>query len=151
MIQNNSSKKTETKEDVAAFIANIKYCIESGDCKISFQYDRKNDANKDVRFTNRYTINTLFPNEDPADVMKRELVKLKPENYIETVKDLVFSDKSDLRVFAKRYSNDVYIKIRAELLSETLSGNNMIFVLSFHFSQYALDYKTFPYFMKEGN
>lgn len=150
MIQGNTSKKTETKEDILAFITNIRYCIESGDCKISFQFDRKNDANKDVRFTNRYTINDLFPNENPLDIMKRELVRLKSENYIETIKDLDFPDKSDLRVFGKRYSNDVYIKIRAELLSKILSGNNMIFVLSFHFSQYPFGDKTFP-FKKEGS
>jgi len=151
MIQDNGDKKTESREDIVAFIANIRYCIKSGDCKISFKSDRKNDVNKDVRFTNRYTINDLFPNENPVNIMKLELIKLKPENYIETIKDLKFPDKSYLRVFGKRYSNDVYIKIRAELLSKTLSGNNMILVLSFHFSQYPFNDKTFPYYNKKGN
>ena len=35
MIQDNKDKKIESREDVVAFIANIRYCIESGDCKIS--------------------------------------------------------------------------------------------------------------------
>ena len=145
MKQENVNKRIETKDYIETFIAKVRYCMESGDCKISLQLGRKNEENKNIRFTNQYTLNELFPNEDPAVAMKRELVKLRVTEYIETLKDLNFSKKSELRVFGKKYTEDVYIKIRAELLSKAVVGNNMIFVLSFHFAEYPFTDSDFPY------
>lgn len=59
--------------------------------------------------------------------------------------DTDYTDRSELRVFGKKYTADVYIKIRAELASGQVYGSNMIFVLSFHFAQFPFDDNTFPY------
>ncbi len=69
---------------------------------------------KEERYTNQYTVNTLFPNENPVDALKRELLTLTVENYIQTVKDLRFPNRSEMREFGKVYNgnDDVYIKIR---------------------------------------
>jgi len=54
-----------------------------------------------------------------------------------------------MRVFGRKYiEEDVYIKIRVELISmEQAIYNNYIFVMSFHFSEWDLD-SVFPY--REG-
>lgn len=89
----------------------------------------------------------LFPNEDEVEVLKRELTNLTIREYIETVKDTRFSNKSEMRVFGKQYEEkDVYIKIRVELVSAVhASGNNYVFVMSFHFSEMDFKESDFPY------
>ncbi|HHW22919.1 MAG TPA: hypothetical protein GXX26_08575 [Clostridiaceae bacterium] len=81
------------------------------------------------------------------DALKRELAYLSYQDYIETVKDLDFPEKSDMRVFGKKYSDqDVYIKIRVELLNNIgIYGDNYIFVLSFHFAEHNFLENDFPY------
>ena len=102
-------------------------------------------SNKDEKFTNRYTINILFPNENPIEALKRELLSLGVEDYIQTVKDFRFPKKSDMREFGKVYNgkDDVYIKIRVELLG--MYGQTTTFVMSFHFAERALTPDMFPY------
>jgi len=70
---------------------------------------------KDERFTNRFTVGDLFPNEDPVDALKRELLKIETENYIETAKDIKFPKRSEMRIFGRRYNVDVYIKTELNL------------------------------------
>ncbi len=96
-------------------------------------------------YTNQYTINTLFADENPADALKRELSTLSVENYMRTVKDLRFPKRSDMREFGKVYNSkdDVYIKIRVELLG--MYGNPTTFVMSFHFAERAFTPEMFPY------
>jgi len=69
------------------------------------------------------------------------------KDYIETVKDLRYPKRSDMRVFGKVYNKeDVYIKIRVELLKTTLGGTeDFIFVMSFHYSTEDFDKVIFPY------
>jgi len=64
---------------------------------------------------------------------------------IHTVKDLRFRQRSEMRVFGRRYheSSDVYIKIRVELLSAT--GNHTAFVMSFHYAEISFAAEIFPY------
>lgn len=145
MTRQNERNEKETEAEINAFISNVRYCIESDDCQISVKSERRSEQNKDIKFTNRYAMGKLFPDEDPSDSMRRELIKLTKRNYIETLEDLDFPDRSKLRVFGKMYDADVYIKFRAELLSKKAYGANMIFVLSFHYAQYPFDGDTFPY------
>ncbi len=143
----NEKKRIESKLEVQTYLDRLKYAIGSGSVTINFQKERQVDKNRDKKYTNRYTISKLFPDEDEVGVLKRELTNLAVEEYIETVKDLRFLKKSEVRVFGKRYSDeDVYIKIRVELFSIThASGNNFIFVMSFHFSERDFNESDFPY------
>lgn len=52
-----------------------------------------------------------------------------------------------MRVFGKQYEEkDVYIKIRVELVSAAhASGNNYVFVMSFHFAEMDFKELDFPY------
>ena len=88
---------------------------------------------------------TLFPNENPMEALKRELLSLNIENYMRTVKDLRFPKRSEMREFGKVYNgtDDVYIKIRVELLG--IYGQTTTFVMSFHFAERAFTPKMFPY------
>jgi hypothetical protein len=89
----------------------------------------------------------LFPDEDEVEALKRELSLLTVEEYIETVKDIRFPKRSEMRVFRKQYfGDDVYIKIRVELISIThASGDSYIFVMSFHYSEWDFKESDFPY------
>ncbi len=145
MTQQKNKKLKESELEIYSFLSNVKYCIESGDCQISVKTERRSEQKKDIKFTNKYTLSELFPNENPADAMKRELIKLTKRNYIETLEDIDYPERSKLRVFGKKYNADVYIKFRAELISKEAYGANMIFILSFHYAQYPFDGDTFPY------
>lgn len=101
--------------------------------------------NRDEKFTNQYTINSLFPDQNPIDALKRELLSLTVDEYMQTVKDLRFPNRSEMREFGKVYNGteEVYIKIRVELLGEF--GNTTTFVMSFHFTEKPFSPEMFPY------
>ena len=103
------------------------------------------DKKRDEKYTNQYTVDTLFPDENPVDALKRELKTLTVEEYMKTVQDLRFPKRSEMREFGKVYNGmqDVYIKIRVELLG--LDGNTTTFVMSFHFAEKPFTIDMFPY------
>ena len=136
--------RIESELEVQAYIQNLKFALNNG-AKINFQAKRRVDDNRDEKFTNQYTVNTLFPNENPVDALKRELLSLTVEDYMQTVKDVRFPKRSEMREFGKVYNgtDDVYIKIRVELLGEY--GQTTTFVMSFHFAERAFKSEMFPY------
>lgn len=73
-------------------------------------------------------------------------MNIKVEDYIETVKDIKFVKRSEMRVFGKRYNADVYIKIRVELMKSSMAGvDNVVFVMSFHYAERPFTDSDFPY------
>lgn len=136
--------RIESELEVCAYIQNLKFALQNG-AKINFQAKRRVDDNRDERYTNQYTVNTLFPDENPADALRRELLTLHVEDYMRTVKDLRFPKRSEMREFGKVYNGkgDVYIKIRVELLG--IYGNATTFVMSFHFAEKSFSPEMFPY------
>ena len=136
--------RIESELEVKSYIQNLKYALNNG-AKIEFQIKRLVDDGKDEKYTNLYTVNTLFPNENPVDALKRELLTLSVEDYMQTVKDLRFPKRSEMREFGKVYNgkDDVYIKIRVELLG--MYGQATTFVMSFHFAERAFTPEMFPY------
>ena len=103
------------------------------------------DEKRNEKYTNQYTVNKLFPNENPVDALKRELLKLSVEDYMQTVKDIRFPKRSEMREFGKVYNGteDVYIKIRVELLGQY--GHTTTFVMSFHFAEKTFAPNVFQY------
>lgn len=138
--------RVETKDEIITYIARLKYAIESG-AEIKFQEVRQVDKDRELKYTNRYTMATLFPDENPVDALKRELLTLSEKEYIRTVKDNRFPKRSEMREFGKIYNNcdEVYIKIRVELVSEILFGGHTTFVMSFHFAEKSFREEVFPY------
>lgn len=136
--------RIETELEVKAYIQDLKYAL-NNDAQIEFQVKRRVDEDREERYTNKYTVNRLFPDENPVDALKRELLTLTVEDYIKTVKDLRFPKRSEMREFGKLYNGDeeVYIKIRVELLG--LYGNTTTFVMSFHFAEKSFTPDMFPY------
>lgn len=139
-------KRVESKPEVEAYISKLKYALQNG-AKITFQIDRQVDVNRDIKYTNKYTVASLFPNESPEIALKKELLSLSVEEYQCTVKDERFPKRSEMRVFGRTYncSKDVYIKIRVELMDPTNYGNNTAFVMSFHFAEIPFNASDFPY------
>lgn len=136
--------RVESELDVKAYIQDLHYALDNG-AQINFQAKRRVDEGRDERFTNQFTVNKLFPDEDPAVALRRELRKLTVEDYIQTVKDLRFPKRSEMREFGKEYDGegDVYIKIRVELLGQY--GKTTTFIMSFHFAEEPFTAESFPY------
>lgn len=139
-------KRTESEEQVSTYISNLRYALKNG-AKIDFQRDRKVDEKRETRYTNAYTVADLFPNENPAEALKRELLTLTIKEYMHTIKDTRFRNRSDMRVFGKTYrvDEDVYIKIRVELMNPENANNHTTFVMSFHFAEVPFKKEDFPY------
>ena len=136
--------RIESELEVKAYIQNLKFALNNG-ARIDFQSKRIIDEKRDEKYTNQYTVNKLFPDENPEDALKRELLMITVEDYMQTVKDIRFPKRSEMREFGKVYNGteDVYIKIRVELLG--LYGNTTTFVMSFHFAEKAFTAEMFPY------
>ncbi len=136
--------RIEKEYEVASYIQNLIFALDHGSI-ITFQIERKVDSSRDIKYTNKYTISDLFPNESPVQAVKHELRKLKTSEYIKTVKDTRFTDRSEMRVFGREYDGkgDVYIKIRVELLG--YAGNHKTFVMSFHYAERPFLAENFPY------
>ncbi len=147
MSQTTGMKWQESRDEVQTYLARLTYAIQSGSVKLNFQRDRKVDQGRNKKYSNRYAMGKLFPNDDAVEALKRELSLLTVEEYIETVKDTRFPKRSEMRVFGKQYSgDDVYIKIRVELVSIAhASGESFIMVMSFHYSEWAFKESDFPY------
>lgn len=140
------TKRIESKQDIETFLARLKYAIETKSVRFYVEKDRYVEKKRDEKYSNRYTLSRLFPDEDEAEVLKRELASLCPEEYIETVKDTRYPKKSEMRAFGRKYDEDVYIKIRVELVSwDHASGEHYIFVMSFHYSTGRFKACRFPY------
>ena len=137
-------ERIETELEVKAYLQNLKYALDLG-AKVDFQIQRYVDELRDEKYTNRYTFEKLFPKEDVDVALRRELKTLSVEEYMRTVRDLRFSNKSEMREFGKVYNGneDVYIKIRVELLGDY--GFPTTFVMSFHFAQKKFEPQMFPY------
>lgn len=143
-MSNETHVRIESELEIKTYIQRLKYALNNG-ATINFQIKRCVDDNRDEKYTNQYTVNTLFPNENPVEALKRELLTLSVEEYIKTVKDTRFPNRSEMREFGKVYSgkDEVYIKIRVELLG--IYGETTTFVMSFHFAERAFTPEMFPY------
>ena len=142
--KDNTKARIESKLEVNTYLQKLKYALDH-DARITFQARRLVDKQRDEKYTNQYTVDTLFPDENPVDALKRELKTLTVEEYMKTVQDLRFPKRSEMREFGKVYNGmqDVYIKIRVELLG--LNGNTTTFVMSFHFAEKPFTTDIFPY------
>lgn len=139
-----TKSRIESEIEVKAYIQDLKFALNNG-AKIDFQAKRLVDEKRDEKYTNQYTVNKLFSDENPVDALKRELLTLSVEDYMQTVKDIRFPKRSEMREFGKVYNgtDDVYIKIRVELLG--MYGNTTTFVMSFHFAEKAFTPEMFPH------
>lgn len=139
-----TNSRIESELEVQTYLQKLRYALEHG-AQITFQEMRQVDQERDIRYTNSYTIASLFPHENPVDVLRRELMTLRTDEYMRTVKDLRFPKRSEMREFGKVYNGteDVYIKIRVELLAAY--GNHTTFVMSFHYAINKFSREMFPY------
>ena len=63
---------------VKSYIQNLRFALTHG-AKINFQEKRLVDENRPEKYTNQYTVRTLFPDENPVDALKSEYsVAAKP-------------------------------------------------------------------------
>lgn len=145
-VLSDSISRIETKNEVDSYLAKLRYSLDNG-AEITFQIDRIVDDKRPIQYTNKYTVAELFPDENPQEALRQELKTLTVENYIRTIKDIRFQNRSEMREFGKVYEGhgDVYIKIRVELFSKENNGNHHTFVMTFHFAEKPFGEKDFPY------
>ena len=144
MISGNSRIESDT--EVKDYIAKIKYALDNG-AEINFQEKRQVDENRNIKYTNGYTVRALFPDENPVDALRRELRTLTVQNYLRTVRDISRPNLSEMREFGKVYhgTEEVYIKIRVEMIDLRSFGQHTVFVMSFHYAQTSFSKEVFPY------
>ena len=82
-MDNTIKRRIESELEVNAYIQNLRFALNNG-AKIDFQIRRRIDANRDEKFTNQYTVNALFPNENPIEAIRRELLSLSVQDYMQT-------------------------------------------------------------------
>ena len=138
--------RVETEAEISAYLGKLRYALDSG-AKLNFQATRRVDMERAEKYTNVYTIAHLFPNEDPQVALRRELKSLSTKDYLRTVKDSRFPARSEMREFGKVYNGteEIYIKIRVELLDSAGIGNHTVFVMSFHYAAIPFGQEIFPY------
>lgn len=68
-----TNARIESELEVKVYIQNLKFALNNG-AKINFQAKRLVDEKRDEKYTNQYTVNTLFPDENPIEALKRELL-----------------------------------------------------------------------------
>lgn len=136
--------RIESEIEVKAYLQSLRYALDNG-AQITYQEERHVDEERDERYTNKYTVVDLFPDENPVDALQRELKALSVDEYMRTVKDIRFPKRSEMREFGKVYNgtDDVYIKIRVELLNKF--NNHTAFVMSFHYAMKKFNDEMFPY------
>ena len=62
--------RIENELEVKAYIQDLKFSLNNG-AQIEFQAKRVVDEKRDEKYTNQYTVNKLFPDENPVDALKR--------------------------------------------------------------------------------
>ena len=78
--------RIESELEVKTYLQNLKFALNNG-AKINFQVKRYVDTNRDERYTNQYTVNMLFPDENPVNALKREIQKLTVEEIQNSLKN----------------------------------------------------------------
>jgi len=69
----------ETKAEVLSYLQNLRYALEHN-AKTTFQIERFVDRQRNQRYTNRYTVADLFPNENPVTVVNYPPLRFHPES-----------------------------------------------------------------------
>ena len=57
--------RIESEIEVQAYLQDLRYAL-SHCAQVSFQAERLVDKNRDVKYTNQFTVADLFPNENPV-------------------------------------------------------------------------------------
>ena len=141
-----STYRIETELEVKTYLDRLHHALDNG-AVINIQIERKVDEKRDIKYTNKYTLANLFPDENPKDALRRELRTLTVNDYLRTVKDTRFPNRSEMREFGKVYNktDEIYIKIRVELLDPANFGRETAFVMSFHYAETSFEEEDFPY------
>ncbi len=87
--------RIESKEEIETYLARLRYALDNG-ASLSIQRERRIDDDREEQYTNKFTIDDLFPNEDRNIAIRRELKQLTSADYLRTVRDLRFPMRSEI-------------------------------------------------------
>lgn len=129
----NGNVYVDSEDNVEKHLQQLKELLKDPKCKLDI-LPRKKDEAEDDPYTTENTMQML--NYDSGDV-RRELLTLSTDDYIENMKDDRHPNTPDFRVFEKTLNGfQIYIK-------EKIRSTKGVFCVSFHRARYHL--KDRPY------
>lgn len=129
----NGNVYIDSEDNVEKHLQQLKELLKDSKCKLEI-LPRKKDEAEDDPYTTENTLQML--NYDSDDV-RRELLALSMDDYIENMKDDKRPDAPHFRVFGKTIRGyEIYIK-------EKIKSSKGVFCVSFHRARYNL--KDRPY------
>ena len=82
--------RIESELEVNSYLQNLRYAL-SHNATITFQTERLVDQNRDLRYTNQFTVADLFPDENPVNALNTIIRVFAHMSYPPTSGTLVFS------------------------------------------------------------
>lgn len=67
--------RIESRLEVQSYLQDLCHALANG-AQIKFQELRQVDKSRNIRYTNRFTVADLFPDENPVDAIRHELQTL---------------------------------------------------------------------------
>ena len=74
---NKTNARIESELEVKTYIQDLKFALNNG-AQINFQAKRRVDENREEKYTNQYTINTLFPTVTLFKIRSAAIQQLSP-------------------------------------------------------------------------
>jgi len=87
-----TKSRIESELEVRSYLQDLRYALQHG-ARLTFQEERQVDFNREQRYTNKFTVADLFPDENPVTALKRELQRLTVEEYMQISKRPAFSEE----------------------------------------------------------
>ena len=103
---NTERARIESELEVRSYLQNLRYAL-AHDARVEINYERKVDKKRELQYRNNYTLMELFGKRNLVAVMRRELQTLTLEEYMRTVKDLRYPNRTEMREFGKVYKGTI--------------------------------------------
>jgi len=111
----NYNHRIEQKFVVQHFIEQLRETLRNEALELFIQNEEEQDQEVDAEDLDQNALSVLFPNQDAAIVLTQGMRELAIGDYLETVKDKRFPNKSERRVFVKTIADQLLsVSVRLE-------------------------------------
>lgn len=111
----NYNHRIEQKFVVQHFIEQLRETLRNEALELFIQNEEEQDQEVDAEDLDQNALSVLFPNQDAAVVLTQGMRELAIGDYLETVKDKRFPNKSERRVFVKTIADQLLsVSVRLE-------------------------------------
>lgn len=111
----NYNHRIEQKFVVKHFIDQLHETLENEALELFIQNEEEQDQEVDAEDLDQNALSVLFPNQDATELLMQAMRQIAIGDYLETVKDKRFPDKSERRVFVKTIADQLLaVSVRLE-------------------------------------